>query len=65
MFTMYFLFIVTSCDFSSNGLYIACTVDISNMALIYDSRTYSLLQSIEVRGRQKLPDHLNLTVFFP
>lgn len=40
--------IVTSCDFSSNGLYIACTVDISNMALIYDSRTYTLLQSIEL-----------------
>ena len=45
---MYFLRIVTSCDFSSNGLYIACTVDISNMAMIYDSRTYELVQSIQL-----------------
>lgn len=48
LFTMYFLRIVTSCDFSSNGLYIACTVDISNMAMIYDSRTYELVQSIQL-----------------
>ena len=41
---MYFPSTVTSCDFSSNGLYIACTVDITNTALIYDSRTYGLVE---------------------
>lgn len=41
---MYFPSTVTSCDFSSNGLYIACTVDITNTALIYDSRTYGLIE---------------------
>jgi WD40 repeat protein len=40
--------IVTSCDFSSNGLYFACTVDILNVAHIYDSRTNEVLDTVKL-----------------
>jgi len=40
--------IVTSCDYSPNGNYFCCTVDITNDANIYDARTYNLLHTIQL-----------------
>ena len=42
--------LVTSCDYSLNGNYFACTVDIANTAFIYDARTQNLLHSIKLES---------------
>jgi len=42
--------IVTSCDFSQNGLYYACTVDISNECLVYDTRNHEIVQRIKLES---------------
>lgn len=39
---------MTSCDYSSDGNYFCCTVDIVNTVYIYDARTQSLLHTLKM-----------------
>lgn len=42
--------IVTSCDYSQDGKYLCCTVDILNKAYIYDARTHNVLHTIQLES---------------